>query len=262
MPEFQGRVAVVTGGGRGLGEAVCKKLSEYGATVAVTDIDLEAAAAVAATFNAAGRRAKAYELDVTSWTNVHEIVRDIEADLGPIDVLVSNAGVSHSIRFLEIDEAEWDRIVDTNLKGLFIVLRAVIPGMVERRIGRVVSIGSISSKAAYPRFAHYTASKFGALGLAQVVAAEVAPFNVTINTVCPGVMNTPMQHSLVKQMLVSEGGDFASEEEAEAWFISQLPLGVAQPAEDVAEMVAYLASDLARNMTAGSYHVDGGMTPR
>ena len=171
-------------------------------------------------------------------------------------------GVSHSIRFLDIDEAEWDRIVDTNLKGLFVMLRAVIPGMVERRAGRVVSIGSISSKAAYPRFAHYTASKFGALGLAQVVAAEVAPFNVTINTVCPGVMKTPMQHSLVSQMLVTEGGDFATEEAAESWFTSQLPLGRPQPVEDVAEMVAYLASDLGRNMTGGSYHVDGGMTPR
>lgn len=260
MPNFEGKVAVVTGGGRGLGEAICKKLAEYGATVAVADIDLEFASAVATSLKDSG--SQPYKLDVTSWANAHGVIRQIEADLGEIGVMVSNAGVSHSIPFLDIDEAEWDRIVDTNLKGLFIMLKAVIPGMVNRRYGRVVSIASISAKAAYPRFAHYTASKFGALGLAQVVAQEVAPFNVTINSVCPGVMNTPMQKSLVQQMLVSEGGNFATEEEAEAWFTSQLPQGRSQPVEEVAEMVAYLASDLARSMTAGSYHVDGGMTPR
>jgi NAD(P)-dependent dehydrogenase (short-subunit alcohol dehydrogenase family) len=262
MPDFHGVVAVVTGGGHGLGQGICHKLAEYGAAVAVTDIDIEAARTVAETLAQAGHRARAYRHDVTSWDESHRVVSQIENELDEIGVLVCNAGVSRSIAFLEIDEAEWDRVVDINLKGLFITLRTVVPGMVQRRAGRVVVIASISSKQAYPRFAHYNASKFGALGLVQTVAAEVAAHNVTLNTVLPGVMQTPMQRQLVEQMLKRNGGEFETAEDAEAWFNTQLPLGAPQPVEDVAEMVAYLGSDLGRHMTAGSYHVDGGMAPR
>jgi NAD(P)-dependent dehydrogenase (short-subunit alcohol dehydrogenase family) len=262
VPDFHGAVAMVTGGARGLGEGVCHKLAQYGATVAVTDIDLAAAGAVAAALADAGHRARAFEHDVTSWDDSHRVVAEIEDELGEIGVLVCNAGVSRSIAFLEIDEGEWDRVLQINLKGLFITLRAVVPRMVQRRAGRVAVIASISSKHAYPRFAHYNASKFGALGLAQTVAAEVAAYNVTVNSVLPGVMETPMQRQLVEQMLKRNGGEFETMEEADAWFNDQLPLGAPQPVEDVAEMVAYLTSDLGRHMTGGSYHVDGGMTPR
>jgi NAD(P)-dependent dehydrogenase (short-subunit alcohol dehydrogenase family) len=260
-PDFAGKVALVTGGGRGLGEAICRRLGAGGAAIAVTDVDLDVAEAVAAALREAGGPARAYRLDVADWDSARATVAAVEADLGPIDVLVCNAGVSRSIDFLEIDEAEWDRVLDVNLKGLFICLRTVLPGMVERERGRVVNISSISAKAAYPRFAHYTASKFGGLGLVQTVAAEVARYGITVNSVLPGVMDTPLQRRLVEEM-VAAGGEFESVEKAEAWFAEMLPLGSPQPVEDVAEMVAFLASDHGRHMTAASYHVDGGITPR
>jgi NAD(P)-dependent dehydrogenase (short-subunit alcohol dehydrogenase family) len=261
MSDFEGKVALVTGGARGLGEAISRRLAAGGAAVAVTDIDLEPAAAVAAAIGVDGVAARAYRFDVASWDSATEVIGAAEADLGPIDVLVCNAGVSRSIDFLDVDEAEWDRVLDINLKGLFNTLRTVLPGMVERERGRVVSISSISAKVAYPRFSHYNASKFGGLGLVQTLAAEMAQYGITINSVLPGVMNTPLQRRLVEEMVAS-GGEFDTVEKAETWFSEMLPLGRRQPVEDVAEMVAYLASEKGRNLTAGSYHVDGGLAPR
>ena len=262
MPEFNGAVALVTGGGRGLGAAICTKLATDGAAVAVADIDLAVAQELAERLAGEGVAASAYRHDVTSWQSSHEVVEAVERDLGDIAILVNNAGVSKPVPFLELSEAEWDRVLDVNLKGVFITLRAVLPGMAARRRGRVVNIGSISSKQPYPNFAHYGASKFGALGLSQTVAAEMAQYGVTINTVCPGIMETPLKDGLIREMLAGDRAQFSSEEEAKEWFKGLVPLGAAQPVEDVAELVAFLASDHARHMTGGSYHIDGGMVPR
>lgn len=256
MSEFEGTVALVTGGGAGLGEAICTRLAAGGATVAVTDVSLPAATALARRLPGA----RAYQCDVADWDQVHAVAAEVGRDLGPVGILVCNAGVSQSVDLLRIEEKDWDRVLGVNLKGFFATLHAVLPGMAERRRGRVVYIGSISSKSAYPRFAHYTASKFGGLGLAQVAALEMARYGVTVNTVAPGVMDTPLQRGLVRQMV--EENDFPDEAAAEKWFDDMLPLGGPQPVEDVAEMVAYLASEKARHITAASFHVDGGITPR
>lgn len=168
MSVFEGAVALVTGGGQGLGEAICNKLAVDGAVVAVTDVNLPAAQGVARRLEAEGHTARAYECNVTSWDGVHAVVDSIEQELGPIAILVCNAGVSQSIDFLKMNEHEWDRVIEINLKGLFVTMRSVVPRMVERRKGRVVHIGSISSKVGYARFAHYTASKFGGLGLSPM----------------------------------------------------------------------------------------------
>jgi meso-butanediol dehydrogenase / (S,S)-butanediol dehydrogenase / diacetyl reductase len=261
MSDFEGKVALVTGGGQGLGATVCEELARNGATVAVTDIALANAQAVADRIADAGGSARAFQCDVSDWGRMEAVTDEVESTLGPIDVLVCNAGVSQSIHFLDISEKDWDRVIDINLKGLFITLRTVVPKMVRRRRGRVVYVGSISSKVAYPRFAHYNASKFGGLGLAQTVAAEVAQHNITVNTVCPGVMDTPMQRDLVRQM-VEENDEFETVEQAEKWFDDMLPLGAPQPVEDVASMVLYLASEKARHITGASFHVDGGIAPR
>ncbi|MCW2528723.1 MAG: hypothetical protein JWM76_3583 [Pseudonocardiales bacterium] len=261
MPIFDGTVCLVTGGGQGLGAAICLQLAESGAAVAVTDLMLSTAEAVAAQITAAGGIASAFQLDVTDWQRMHEVTDEIEQRMGPIGVLICNAGISQSIPFLEIGEGDWDRVIDVNLKGLFVSLRTVIPRMVTRRRGRVVYVGSISSKVAYARFAHYNASKFGGLGLAQTVAAEVAQYNITVNTVCPGVMDTPMQRDLLRQM-VEKNDEFDTLEQAEKWFADMLPLGAPQPVEDVADMVIYLASEKGRHITAASFHVDGGIAPR
>jgi meso-butanediol dehydrogenase/(S,S)-butanediol dehydrogenase/diacetyl reductase len=261
MQDLSGRVALVTGGARGIGEAISVKLAEYGATVAVTDANLDAAQAVADKIVTHGGRSQAVRFDVTSWQDAHTVVARVEADLGPIDILVNNAGLSRFVSFLDLDEAEWDRVLAVNLKGVFNSCRAVLPGMVARSRGRVINLASILAKVGEPNFAHYSASKFGVIGLTQSLAAEMAPHNITVNAVCPGIVDTPMWTDLYTQAI--EGSDlWSSADEVRSWVTARIPLGRTQPPEDIAEMVAYLASDLARNMTGGSYHVDGGMVPR
>src|SRR5439155_22435523 len=161
----------------------------------------------------------------------------------------------------DLPEAEWDRVVTVNLKGVFTTCRAVLPGMVERRSGRVVNIASILGKTGEQGFAHYSASKFGVIGLTQTIAAEMAAHGITVNSVCPGIVDTPMWADLYKDAL-AQSDQFSSEDDVRAFVVGRIPLGRTQPAEDIAEMVAVLASDLGRNMTGGSYHVDGGMVPR
>jgi NAD(P)-dependent dehydrogenase (short-subunit alcohol dehydrogenase family) len=259
--DLTGRVALVTGGARGIGEAISTKLSDYGATVAVSDTRLDAAQAVADKLAVQGGASKGYEFDVTKWQAALDVVAQVEADLGPIDILVNNAGVSSVVPFLVLDEAEWDRVLEINLKGTFVTCRAVLPGMVARKQGRVVNMSSILGKAGEANFAHYSASKFGVIGLSQSLAAEMAPHGITVNTVCPGIVDTPMWTDLYAAAI--EGSDqFSSEQDVRDFVVSRIPLGRTQSPEDIAEMVVFLASDLARNMTGGSYHVDGGMQPR
>lgn len=261
MPTLNGRVALVTGAGRGMGAAIATKLAEYGAQVAVTDANSDSAHAVADKLNQAGMKAKAYHYDVTSWAAAQQVTAAVERDLGGIGILVNNAGVSRVSQFLDIDEAEWDRVITINLKGVYLTCRAVLPGMVMRQYGRVVNLGSILSKIGEENFSHYAASKFGVLGLTQAIAAEMAKHGITANTVCPGVVLTPLWDSLFQEA-VEKIDEFKTTQDVQEHIRKKIPLGRPQPAEDIAEMVAYLSSDLARNMTGGSYHIDGGLVPR
>jgi meso-butanediol dehydrogenase / (S,S)-butanediol dehydrogenase / diacetyl reductase len=261
MPDLSGAVALVTGGAQGMGQAICETLAKYGASVAVTDANLDGARDASDALVAQGGTSRAFQYDVTSFDGAERVVREVEGALGPIGVLVNNAGVSRRVEFLALPEEEWDRIVAVNLKGVFNTCRAVLPGMAARRSGRVVNIASILGKMGEAGFAHYSASKFGVIGLTQAIAAEMAPLGVTANTVCPGIVDTPMWAELYKDAL-AQSDLFSSEEDVRAFVLSRIPLGRTQPPEDIAEMVAFLASDLGRNMTGGSYHVDGGMVPR
>jgi meso-butanediol dehydrogenase / (S,S)-butanediol dehydrogenase / diacetyl reductase len=256
VPDLSGRIAVVTGGGSGLGAAECLKLADYGAAVAVADVDLAAARLVGERIEGEGGRATAVQHDVTSWDSCQTMVATVEDRLGPVDILVNNAGVSNIVPLLEMDEAEWDRVLDINLKGHFLTARAVVPGMVERRRGRIVNTSSVVGRQGYPGVAHYCASKFGVRGFTHSLAGELAPYDITVNAVCPGIVRTPLHEVIVEQMAEAAS---VSKEEAFANFVGSVPLGRPQEPEDVAEMVAYLASDLARNMTGCSYDVNGGM---
>lgn len=261
MSEFNNKVAVVTGGGRGIGAAICKRLAQGGAIVAVTDYDKASADSIAAALNSQGQRAAAVQMDVTSSASVAKAVAEIEATLGPIEILVNNAGVSHFTAFLDMSEEEWDQVLTVNLKGVFLTCRAIVPGMAKRKSGRIVNMSSILGKMGEPNFVHYSASKFGVLGLTQSIAAEFAADNITANCVCPGIVETPLWNGLDEEA-VAKSDAFASAADVREFVRSRIPLGRTQPVEDIAEMVAFLASDKARNMTGGSYHVDGGMAPR
>ena len=222
----------------------------------IADINPATAAATIKRITDGGNRAKIFEHDVTSWNSSFALVDSVEKEFGPIDILVNNAGVTKWQPFVEITEADWDRVLDINLKGQFLAARAVVPGMIGRRRGRIINLGSVTSKKGYANAIPYCISKFGVMGLSQGLAMELAPFDITVNTVCPGIVITPLHDGFVEDMAKQRGVSF---NKAKDDFVSWVPLKRPQEPVDVANMVAYLASDFARNLTGGTYHVDGGM---
>ncbi len=259
MPDLTNKVAVVTGAGSGIGAATSRVLAGYGAAVAVCDISYPAAQQTVEKIQAGGGTALAVEHDVRHLKSGCAMVRSVTGELGPVDILVNNAGVSRRVPFLELDEQEWDRLMDINVKGLLFTTQAVLPGMVERRSGRVVNMSSVVGKEAYAGFLHYCTSKFAIIGMTQGLAKEFASYDITVNAVCPGIVETPLHERVVDQMAEGAG---VSREEAWTNFLGSVPLGRPQTVEDVAEMIAYLVSDKARNITGSAYNVAGGMEMR
>jgi meso-butanediol dehydrogenase / (S,S)-butanediol dehydrogenase / diacetyl reductase len=251
MNELEGRVAVVTGAGSGIGEGIAKVLAREGADLVLTDVAVDNAERVASELGAS-----ALEHDVTSWDSCMQMAERVLEDKGRIDVLVNNAGVSSGVLFHELDEAEWDRVNDVNAKGVFLTTRAVVPHMIARRSGSIVSISSMAGKEGLPLLAHYCATKFAVIGITQSLAKELAEYGIRVNAVCPGVVRTPLWEPLLDQ-LAENGG--VSQEEVWQEFVDPIPLGRPQDPEDIGEAVAFLASDRARNMTGQGINVTGGM---
>ena len=245
---MHGKVALVTGGGSGIGAGIARVLAATGDRVAVADLDEDTAAAVAADLSGLGVR-----LDVTDRASTDAAVSRVEAELGPVDVLVNNAGISNVAPFCEITDADWDRLMGVNLRGVFIVTQRVLPSMLERRSGRIINISSMAGKEGLPNLAHYCATKFGVIGLTQSLAKEVADRDVTVNAVCPGVVRTPLWDDPDTGILRELDGE-------NGWqmFVSGIPLGRPQSAEDIGHACAYLASDAAANITGEALNVSGG----
>ncbi|MBW8638434.1 SDR family oxidoreductase [Hoeflea sp. WL0058] len=256
MINLEGKVAVVTGGGMGIGAGIAKVLSGYGATIAIADINTETSKPSLEAIEAAGGKAAIFQHDVTDWDSAFALVEAVEAKLGPIDILVNNAGVSKRMPLVEMTEQGWDRVLDINLKGQFITTRAVIPGMLARNRGRVINMASVVSKQGVGNFSAYCTSKFGVIGFTQSIAQEYAKTNITVNAVCPGILMTPLHDGIVEQMATADNVDF---ETAKKNFVGLVPQGHPQTPEDVGHFIAFLASDLAQNVTGQSYHIDGGM---
>jgi meso-butanediol dehydrogenase/(S,S)-butanediol dehydrogenase/diacetyl reductase len=240
MGLLDGKVALVTGAGSGIGAGIAQVLGREGATLVLTDLD----------------PSRGIAHDVTSWESCQAVVADALASHGRIDVLVTNAGVSRSVPFHELDEAEWRRVHDVNALGVFLCCRAVVPHMMRRRSGRIINIASMVGKEAIPFFVHYSASKFAVIGITQGLAKELAPYDITVNAVCPGVVRTPLWEPLLDQLSATKGisRDAAFEE-----FVAGIPLGRPQEPRDIGEVVAFLASERARNMTGQGINVTGGM---
>jgi meso-butanediol dehydrogenase / (S,S)-butanediol dehydrogenase / diacetyl reductase len=254
--DLERKVAIVTGGAKGIGRGIVEALASHGASVVIADLDIEEGRNVADKVGRDGTSARALPLDVTRWEDHQRLVADVLAALGQIDILVNNAGVSKSVPFVDIDEAEWDRVFDVNVKGVYLATRAVLPHMIERRYGKVVNLSSMVGKEAIPLFVHYSASKFAVMGLTQGLAKEMAEYGINVNAVCPGVVRTPLWEPLLDQLSANKG---ISRDEAFQEFIAGIPLGRPQEPEDIGEVVAFLASDKARNMTGQGINVTGGM---
>ena len=245
MKRFEGKVALVTGASRGIGAAIAKRLASEGATVLAAARSADALEKVVAEAAAAGGKASAVLLDMADPASIAEAVKSALAAHGQIDVLVNNAGVTEDNLILRMTKEAWDRVLATNLTGVFLLTQAVVKSMVRKRYGRIVNVTSVVGLMGNPGQANYAASKAGLVGLTKTVARELASRNITCNAVAPGFVATAMTDGMT--------------DEARAKIASEIPLERLGAAEDVAAAVAYLASDEAAYVTGHVLNVSGGL---
>ena len=252
MTGLDGQVVVVTGGGGGIGGATCRRFAKEGAKVAVFDMNLAAAQKVADEIRAAGGTAAAFECDITNRAAVDAAVAAAEAQLGPIGVLVNNAGWDIFKPFVKTVPGEWDKLIAINLTGALHMHHAVLPGMVARNYGRIVNIASDAARGGSSGEAVYSACKGGLVALSKTLAREHARHNITLNVICPG----PTDPALLAG--VAEGArDPAKLIEA---FRSAIPLGRLGQPDDLASAIAFFGSDDAAFITGQVISVSGGLT--
>ncbi|ADG06156.1 3-oxoacyl-[acyl-carrier-protein] reductase [Kyrpidia tusciae] len=242
----EGRVALVTGGSRGIGRAVCLALAARGTAVAVNYVHREEAAAdVVRRIEAAGGRARAFGGDVSDPSQADGLVREVLEAFGRLDILVNNAGITRDMLILRMKDDDWDAVMNTNLKGAFHCIRAAARPMMKQRYGRIVNITSVAGVMGNPGQANYSAAKAGLIGLTKTAAREFASRGITVNAVAPGLIETDMTAAMT--------------EEAVQALHDQIPLGRLGRPEEVAEAVAFLSSEAAGYITGHVLHVDGGM---
>lgn len=253
MADLDGRVAVVTGGARGIGLGCAECLIAAGAAVVIADIDFAEAQRSA---DGLEGRALAVAHDVRDGESAVALAAATTEAYGPADILVNNAGVGpHPGPVQDTPDEEYDRVMNTNGRGLFLTTRAFVPGMIDRGSGRIINISSIVGQTGFGMVLPYVASKFAVTGMTQSLAAELAPHDVTVNSIHPGVLETDLHSAVVQAFSQIQG---LSVEDGWEWFRGRIPLGRFQTPQDIGEMAAFLASDRARNITGAAFNVDGG----
>ena len=243
---LKGKTAIVTGAGQGMGLAVALKLASLGANLAINDVDSSRADTAVKEVASAGGQAISVITDITCKADVTAMVGKVVEAFGSLHILINNAGILYPTSVAEMPEEEWDRVIKVNLKGTFLCAQAVLPAMKEAGRGRIVNFSSTAGKnVSTVGGAHYTASKAGVLGFTRHLAKEVAPDGITVNAVCPGLIDTEMVRATID--------DARTQAYAAGFPISRL----GQP-QEVADLVAFLASDQASYITGASLDINGG----
>ncbi len=251
---LEGRPALVTGAGTGIGRAIARALAGAGAKVAITDLDLPAAEAVAAEL---GQPAIALGLDVTDAAATAAVVREAALRLGGLEIVCANAGVSTMRAVVDLTEAEWERNFAVNAKGVFLTNQAAVRYWLQAGVpGVIVNTASLAGKIGAPLLAHYSASKFAVVGFTQALAREVAAHGIRVNCVCPGLVRTGMQE---REVAWEAGLRALSPKAVLEEYVAMTPLGRLEEPEDVADAVLFLAGDAARFITGEALNVTGGV---
>lgn len=249
---------VITGAGSGLGRGLALALAGPDRRLLATDIDAAAAEDTAAAVRAGGHDAAAYRLDVTSEEDAGRFLAAIGD--ARVDLLINNAGVQYVSALEEFPQREWDRVVDVSLKGACIMTRAVLPRMRQHDFGRIINIGSIHSWVGSPYKSAYAAAKHALLGFSRVMALETADSDITVNTICPAYIRTPLVEGQIASQARAHG--MSEEEVVEKIMLAPMPKKAFVTVEEVAAAVEFLAGDLARNITGQTITIDGGWTAR
>jgi len=241
--DLSGKVAIVTGSARGIGREIALRLAEAGAGIVITDV--AGAEAAAEEIRKKGQRSLAVTADVTSSADVTSLVTKATAEFGRIDILVNNAGIARDQLLLRMSDEDWEAVLNVNLKSVFLCTRAVLRQMIKQRWGRIVSISSVVGIVGNPGQANYASSKAGIIGFTKTIAREVGSRGITVNAIAPGFIISKMTDQL--------------SEEQKGEMLKRIPLGFLGTPRDVAEAVAFLASEEARYITGQVLGVDGGL---
>ncbi len=245
MADLKGKVALITGGARGIGKSIGERLAKDGADIAVCDVNLEGSQETADELSKLGITARAYQMNVTDVDSVQKAVADCLADFGKIDILVNNAGITRDALMMRMKQDDWDAVIAVNLTGSYNATKAVIRSMMKARYGRIVNMASVVGVVGNAGQANYSASKAGLIGLTKTMAKELATRGITVNAIAPGFIQTEMTDHMT--------------EEAKEAFLTAIPMNRPGSADDVANVTAFLASDDAAYVTGQVICVDGGM---
>lgn len=245
MDRLKGKVALITGGARGIGKRIAERFISEGASIAISDINPDGVAATAGELSKSGAVVKGYPMNVADEDSVQEALKSIIDDFGTIDILVNNAGITRDGLMMRMKKEDWDAVINVNLTGSFLVSKAVIKTMMKARYGRIVNIASVVGVVGNAGQANYSASKAGLIGITKTMAKEFASRNITVNAVAPGFIETEMTGHLPEQAITA--------------FLSAIPMSKPGNADDVASAVLFLATDEASYITGQVLCVDGGM---
>lgn len=249
MFDLTGKVAFITGASSGIGRASAIALAQQGAKVAVTARRIERLEALAKEIKDQGHEALAVKMDVTQKTDIEAAIAKTVETFGRLDILLNNAGVAEFTQFLQMTEEQWDKTIDTNLKGYFLVAQAAAREMAKNKWGRIINIASIASGGmgvGFPSIAHYCASKGGVVALTEALAAELAPMGILVNCIGPGLIETEMTKGILDNPQQTQA------------FLTRIPLKRAGKPEEIAAAVVFLASEESSYSTGATLYVDGG----